>query len=90
MTKKPVYYTSADAKAGRNQRGTYKAGTYYIYNSVSGAINISKYAGSPGGWIRPVASQSKTPAPVKVTVKPTTSIPNVGQTIKIPQLYIRS
>lgn len=79
----PVYYTSADAKAGRNQRGTYKAGTYYIYNSVSGAINISKYAGSPGGWIRSVASQNKTPTPVKVTVQPATSIPNVGQTIKI-------
>lgn len=46
-----IYLSADDAKFNRNVRGTYSAGTYYVYRQYNGAINISKTKGQPGGWI---------------------------------------
>lgn len=45
------YYTSADALAGKNAVRDVEPGTYYVYNKVSGAVNVTKKATSPGAWI---------------------------------------
>lgn len=45
------YYTSADALAGKNPVRNVEPGTYYVYNQVSGAVNVTKTATSPGAWI---------------------------------------
>ncbi len=53
------YSTAAEAKAQQNSKGTYAAGTYYIYNKypdgVDGMFNIStdKTGASAGSWINP-------------------------------------
>lgn len=51
------YYTAAEAKAGRatggNPTGTVAAGTYYIFNTSQGMLNLSRSASSPGSWVNP-------------------------------------
>lgn len=53
------YATAAEAKAKTNVKGTYAAGTYYIYNKypngLNGMYNIStdKTGASAGAWINP-------------------------------------
>lgn len=55
----PVYATASEAKAKTPIKGTYKAGTYYIYakypDGVNGMLNITtdKTGGNAGGWINP-------------------------------------
>lgn len=49
----PAYYTSDDAKARRDKRGTVKKGTYYIYNIWNGMINVTNKKGAMGSWINP-------------------------------------
>lgn len=48
-----AFMTAADAKAGKNQKGTVKAGTYSIFNTSQGMINVTKEVGKPGSWINP-------------------------------------
>ena len=65
----PTYANAADAKAKKNKKGTYKVGTYYIYNKypngVDGMLNIStdKTGNSAGAWINP--SENVAPQPVE-------------------------
>lgn len=51
------YYTAAEAKAGRATGGhptsTVRAGTYYIFNTSQGMLNLSRSASSPGSWVNP-------------------------------------
>lgn len=47
----PVYVTSSSAIAKTGSVNKYVPGTYFIYKSVPGAINISKSKGKPGAWI---------------------------------------
>ena len=69
----PTYASAGDAKAKANKKGTYKAGTYYIYNKylngVDGMLNIStdKTGNSAGSWINP--SENVKPAAPTSTVK---------------------
>lgn len=57
------YATAADAKAKTNPKGTYAAGTYYIYNKypngLNGVYNIStdKTGASAGDWINPAENK---------------------------------
>ena len=52
-------YTNADnAKNRKNSVGTYKAGTYYVFNKAQGMINITKTKGVAGGWINPADNTS--------------------------------
>lgn len=55
------YMNADDARNRVNPVGTYKAGTYYVYRSVTGAINISTTQGSAGAWINP--QDNKAPLP---------------------------
>lgn len=48
-----AFMTAADAKAGNNQKGTVKPGTYSIFNTSQGMINVTKEEGKPGSWINP-------------------------------------
>lgn len=48
-----AFMTAADAKAGKNQKGTVKPGTYSIFNTSQGMINVTKEEGTPGSWINP-------------------------------------
>jgi len=79
--------------------GTYAAGTYYIYKSSNGMINITKTPGVPGAWINPGSKTSvpdkttttavSTSAPkatttAKATTTPkSTSVPESGNTVKL-------
>ena len=69
----PTYASAEDAKAKTNKKGTYKAGTYYVYNKysdgVNGMLNIStdKTGDSAGSWINP--SENVKPATTTSTVK---------------------
>lgn len=59
------YASAADAKARTNAKGTYEAGTYYIYNKypngLNGMYNISKdrTGASAGSWINPSENVSQ-------------------------------
>ena len=59
------YTTASDAAAKTNAKGTYEAGTYYIYtkypDGVNGMYNIStdKTGSSAGGWINPAENVLK-------------------------------
>ena len=54
---KKGYYTASEAKAGRATGGhptsTVKPGTYYIFNTSQGMLNLSRSASSPGSWVNP-------------------------------------
>jgi len=59
VTKINTYSTASDAQSQKNSKGTYEAGTYYIYskypNGYNGMYNIStdKTGASAGSWINP-------------------------------------
>lgn len=48
----PVYETSDNARDDNLQSSTYEQGVYYVFKKTNDAINISRYADSPGGWTR--------------------------------------
>lgn len=51
----PVYTTASDAQNNNisASKVSYPAGEYYIYREYNGMLNITKKAGSAGGWINP-------------------------------------
>lgn len=59
LTKVNKYSSADDAKAKKNSKGTFSAGTYYIYtkypNGVNGMYNLTtdKTGSKPGSWINP-------------------------------------
>lgn len=67
--------TAADAVAGTNS-----AGTYFIYKTYGGAVNISKTEGVPGGWIK-ISQGTPTVTKPEVTkpssTKPAATVPSV-------------
>lgn len=68
----PIYLNAADAGKRINSVGTYPAGTYYLYRSYSGMLNISRTFGQAGAWINP--------EPVSVPSTGTTTDPYAGYT----------
>ena len=46
-----VYLNAEDARSSKNSVKTYAAGTYYVFNTRRGAVNVSKSLNSPGAWI---------------------------------------
>lgn len=77
----PTYASAGDAKAKKNKKGIYKAGTYYIYNKypngIDGMLNIStdKTGNSAGSWINPSDNvKPVTPTPTVKTYKVITTI----------------
>lgn len=67
------YSNADDARNKVNQRTTLSAGTYYIYKTYNGMLNLTRKKGTPGSWINP-----NTVSAVKVTNTKTTT------TIKAP------
>ena len=59
LTKVNKYSNADNAKAKKNSKGTFSAGTYYIYtkypNGVNGMYNLTtdKTGAKPGSWINP-------------------------------------
>ena len=51
----PKYMNATDAAARTNSVGTYAAGSYYIYKTSNGMMNVSKTEGQAGAWINPTA-----------------------------------
>ena len=45
------YTTASDAEHDKNRKVTVQAGTYYVYNETSAAVNVTLKAGIPGAWI---------------------------------------
>lgn len=56
------YVTAADAAARKNSNSTVPAGTYAIFNTSKGMLNITRTPGAPGWWINP-ADNGTAPAP---------------------------
>lgn len=48
-----TYTNAANAAKGYAAKSTYKQGTYHVYKTANGMINISKVQGKPGAWINP-------------------------------------
>lgn len=79
-----VYSNAGDALNGKNAVTTYSKGTYYIYKTHNGAINISRKANSAGGWIKTstadnASSTSSNKKPTTPTRKPSTKKPTNTQ-----------
>lgn len=72
-----VFVTAADAQNGVNSVGNYSAGSYFIFRTYAGMINITKTSGVPGAWINPGTVGTTTPAPAPA---PTPSNPYPGYT----------
>ena len=51
------YLTASDAKNHKNCKGKVKPGTYYIFHTSQGMINITKEQGTPGSWINPTSDK---------------------------------
>lgn len=51
----PGYATAVNAKSNSNKKTSVKAGTYYVYNTSTGMINVTtdKTLKTPGSWINP-------------------------------------
>ena len=65
------FSTAADAKAGKNVKTTVTPGTYYVYSTYAGMINLTKSVGGtvPGAWINPPeAASSQTTSTSSQTV----------------------
>lgn len=60
------YVNAADANNKVNGLESYTAGTYYIYKSVNGALNISKTKNAPGSWVNARDLAGKTVSNKKV------------------------
>lgn len=58
-----TYTNASDAASRVNAVGSYPAGTYYLYKTYGGMLNITRTQGQPGAWINPEA-----PAPVDTSV----------------------
>jgi len=54
----PGYLTAADALNSVNPRTTVQPGTYYIFNTSQGMINVTHTQATPGSWINPNDSSS--------------------------------
>lgn len=52
-----AYGTAYDAEHSQNPITTYNPGTYYVFTTSNGMINITKNPGFPGGWINPQGLQ---------------------------------
>ena len=49
----PGYMTSNEAVNHISPNVTVAAGTYYVYSTYHGAINVTRKQGAPGSWINP-------------------------------------
>lgn len=68
-----VYANADDASNYRNPLKTYEAGSYYIYKSYNGMINISKVSGQAGAWINPNEENNVPVVTSPVTTSPSTT-----------------
>lgn len=68
-----VYVDAQSAKTGVGAKATYASGTYYIYKSYNGMINISRVQGQPGAWINPNDNLTKVVAPVTTEKTPSST-----------------
>lgn len=62
----PVYNNANDAMNKRNVSGKYPAGTYFVYKSYNGMINISRKSGVAGAWINPSESINNSSSDIKI------------------------
>lgn len=69
------YVNAADAKAGRNPRTTLSKGSYFIYKTFDGMLNISTRQGVPGSWINPNSNTVNTTNAVAKQSTPVVSTP---------------
>lgn len=53
------YYTSNEAKnlKATNKTGKVYPGTFYVFNTSNGMINVTRVKGSPGSWINPIKNK---------------------------------
>lgn len=78
------YSTANDAENKVNSKGTYPAGTYFVYKKANAMINISATPGVPGSWVNPEESTTKTPTatkPASTTPKATFPVDYKGTSI---------
>mgnify|MGYP000999502256 CR=1 FL=1 len=90
----PVYETSDNARDDNFQSSTYEQGVYYVFKKTNDAVNLSRYADSPGGWTRYSCleeyellskgvnqDQELTPDPVPTPAQEPTSTPDMNQSL---------
>ncbi len=68
-----IYMSASDAAKGVNSVGTYSPGSFYIFRTYSGMLNISRKDGSAGAWINPDGSSPATDTNTTPTPKPSTT-----------------
>ena len=77
-----TYMSAGDAAKGVNPAGTYPAGSFYIYKTYSGMLNISRNQGVPGGWINPADNPAIAEPPV-ITEPPVTTGPKIAVVVSV-------
>ena len=78
-----VYMNGQDAKNRKNPVKKYPAGTYYVFNRVSGAVNISRVKGQAGAWVNLESindSKVESSKPTKPASKPQETKPSSSVT----------
>lgn len=63
VTAVPGYLDSYSASAKTNSSGLVPAGTYNVYKTFNGMINVSAIINSPGSWINPAENVSSPTVP---------------------------
>jgi N-acetylmuramoyl-L-alanine amidase len=57
------YSTATDASMRTNAKTTVAIGTYFIFKTAGGMLNVSKVAGAAGSWINPADAIAAPPPP---------------------------
>lgn len=77
-----VYMNGQDAKNRKNPVKKYPAGTYYVFNRVSGAVNVSRVKGQAGAWVNLESineSKVESSKPTKPASKPQETKPSSSE-----------
>src|SRR5699024_5619288 len=82
VTKVGAYLTANDAKKRINRKGSVTQGTYHIFNTSQGMVNVTRQKNSPGSWINPADNKqttSKTTNTVTYMVKKGDTLSHIAQ-----------
>lgn len=77
----PGYMTSGQAASHTNPQANVQPEKYYVFNTHSGMVNVTRVPGIPGSWINPADNVLDPPAPAVVApstpvVAPAPAVPD--------------
>ncbi|MDO4813717.1 MAG: M23 family metallopeptidase [Gemella sp.] len=82
-----VYNNAVDAQNSKNSTADYNQGTYYVYKTHNGMINISRTRGRAGAWINPTiigVKEEKASEPQQGLVVSSSKLPTPKKATRLP------